>query len=126
MKSKAENLIDQLKKAFERLQEIMKEKENDIIRDSAIHRFEFTFELAWKSLKAYLEEKKGARELYFPKDTFRSAFQAGIIDNDPLWLEMVDTRNETSHIYNEAMAEKVYKKLPAYLPLLRKLIKGIG
>lgn len=125
MKSKAENLISQLKKAFERFKEIMKEKENDIVRDSAIQRFEFTFELAWKSLKAYLEEKKGARDLYFPKDTFRSAFQAGIIDNDPLWLEMVDTRNQTSHIYNEAMAEKVYKKLPAYLPLFEKLIKEL-
>jgi len=125
MKNKFDNLFDQLKRAFVKLQEILNEKESEIIRDSAIQRFEFTFELAWKTLKVYLEEKKGAKELYFPKDTFRSAFQAGIIDDNPVWLEMVDTRNETSHIYNEAMAEKVYKRLPSFLPPFKKLLDSI-
>ena len=125
MKSKLENLKSQLKKAFPRFQEIMHEEKNDIVRDSAIHRFEFTCELAWKTMKAYLEEK-GGKSLYFPKDIIRSAFQARIIGNDPKWLDMVDTRNMTSHVYNEDMAEKIYAELPPYLPLIKKLIKDLG
>lgn len=125
MNSKLENLKNHLKKAFTRFQEIMLEKKSEIVRDSAIQRFEFTSELVWKTLKACLEEK-GARGLYFPKDIIRSAFQARIIDDDPQWLAMVDTRNLTSHIYNENMAEKAYKELPAYLPLIKKLIENLG
>jgi len=121
MSSKYENIRKQYKRSVQKLQEVMLEKETEIIRDSAIQRFEFTFELAWKTLKAYLEENKGERELFFPKDTFRSAFQAGIIDNDPLWLEMVDLRNQTSHVYNEEMANKVYKRINAFLPKYKKL-----
>lgn len=126
MKSKFETLYDQLKNASERFEEVMQEKKNAFIRDSAIQRFEFTSELAWKALKAYLEEKKGAKDLHFPKDTIRSAFQAGLIEDDPKWLEMVDTRNMTSHLYKEAMAEKVYKLLPAYVPLIKKLVDNLA
>ena len=125
MSNKYENLKIQLKNAFIRLQEVMSEKKNDIVRDSAIQRFEFTFELAWKTLKVYLEEKKGAHDLYFPKDTFRSAFQAGLINDDPGWLEMVDTRNKTSHLYNEKMADEIYKLLPGYLPMIKRLIEAM-
>lgn len=125
MNSKYESLKGQLKKAFARFEEVMHEKRTDIVRDSAIQRFEFTFELAWKTLKAYLEEKMGERDLYFPKETFRSAFRARLIADDPTWLDMADTRNMTSHIYNEAMAEKVYEDLPQYLPLIKKLIEEL-
>ena len=124
MKSKLDNLINQLKNAFERFQDVMRQKENEYIRDSAIQRFEFTFELAWKTMKAYLDEK-GAKDLQFPRDVIRSAYQARIIENDPKWLDMIETRNQTSHIYNENMAEKVYKQLPAYIPLFQKLINEL-
>jgi nucleotidyltransferase substrate binding protein (TIGR01987 family) len=126
MSSKYEELLKQLNDAILRFDEIMREKKSIIVRDSAIQRFEFTFELSWKALRTYLIEKKGARDLHFPKDTFKSAFQAGIIENDPAWLEMVDTRNATSHMYKESMAEEVYNKLPKYLPLLKKLAAGLS
>lgn len=77
-------------------------------------------------MKAYLEETKSAREIYFPKDAIRSTFQAGVIENDPTWLDMADTRNMTSHIYSENMAEKVYQELPAYVPLIKKLVEDLG
>jgi nucleotidyltransferase substrate binding protein (TIGR01987 family) len=121
MNGKFENLLYQFIKASKRFEEILAEEKSDIVRDSAIQRFEFTSELSWKLLKAYLEEK-GGKDLYFPKDVIRGAFQAGVIKNDPRWLDMVDTRNQTSHIYNEAMAEKVYRQLPQYLPLFKALV----
>lgn len=125
MSSKREELVRQLTGAAERFEEVLKKAKNDIVRDSAIQRFEFTYELAWKAMKAYLEEK-GVKELYSPKDVIKGAYQNKIIDNDPVWLEMVDTRNMTSHIYKEEMAEKVYAKLPSYLPLIKKLINQLS
>jgi len=125
MKSKLGNLTGQLKDALKRYSEVMRLEKSDVVRDSAIQRFEFTYELSWKTLKAYLEEK-GLKELYAPKEVIRSAFQAGLISNDTTWLDMVETRNETSHIYNEDMAEKVYNKLSAYLPLIEKLLQKLS
>jgi nucleotidyltransferase substrate binding protein (TIGR01987 family) len=125
MKNKLGNSVGQLKKAFKKFQEILAMAKNDVVRDSAIQRFEFTYELAWKTMKNYLEEK-GVKDIYSPKDAIRGAFQVKLIDNDPKWLDMVETRNETAHIYNEEMAEKVYGKLPKYPPLIEKLIKDLG
>ena len=120
MSSKLESLTSQLKSAVARFTAVMQKEEDEYIRDSAIQRFEFTFELAWKTLRAYLGEK-GVR-VDTPRDTFKEAFQIGMIDDDPGWLEMIKTRNMTSHIYNEKMAEGVYAVLPAYLPLFKKLV----
>lgn len=125
MRTKLQNLVEDLKKAAKKFEEILDEEKSEIVRDSSIQRFEFTCELAWKTMKAYLEEK-GGKNLYFPKDVIKSAFQAGIIDNDPAWLDMIDTRNKTSHLYKESMAEEVYSELQAYLPLIKKLVKEIG
>src|SRR3989338_11028900 len=124
MSSKLESLIKDLRNALGKFEQVMKKEENEYIRDSAIKRFEFTYELAWKALRAYLKEK-GVR-VYTPRDTIREAFQAGLIDNNPNWMRMVDTRNATSHIYNEAMAEEVYKTLPVYLPLIKSLVGKLG
>ncbi|MFH1362096.1 MAG: nucleotidyltransferase substrate binding protein [bacterium] len=121
MSDKLNNLKDQLKNACARFGEILKEKKNDIVRDSAIQRFEFTYELAWKTLQAYLKEK-GVR-VYTPRDAIKEAFQVGLIEDDPNWLRMIDTRNATSHLYNEAMADNVYGQLPAYYPLIKKLVE---
>jgi len=124
MRTKLQNLIEELTRASKRFEEIVREKKNEIVRDSAIQRFEFTYELAWKTLKAALEEK-GVKELYSPRDVFKAAFQNGIIENDPTWLDMIDTRNMTSHLYKESMADDVYVKLPGYLKLFKKLVKKL-
>jgi len=124
MKSKLESLLSQLKNAYARFKEVMEKEKTDIVRDSAIQRFEFTFELAWKTMKAYVEEK-GARVL-FPKDAIKEAFRARIISDGDGWLDMLETRNMTSHIYGEVMAEKVYTRLKNYLPLIESLIKELS
>ncbi len=124
MKDKLENLIAQLKKAWLRFDDVMKKKKDEYIRDSAIQRFEFTFELSWKTMKAYVGEK--GLKVFSPKDAIRGAFQLGLLANDPTWLDMTDTRNLTSHIYNEAMAEGIYEKLPAYVPLIKALVEKLA
>lgn len=71
-----------------------------------IQAFEFTHELAWKTLKDFLEER-GVQDLYGSKDTTRVAFKAGLIENGEAWMNMIQSRNLTSHTYEEATAAEI-------------------
>lgn len=104
-------LKKQYQKAVKRLDEILKKEKNDINRDSAIKRFEFTFDLSWKVIKAYLEEEKGITCIS-PKECFREGYRTGLIDYDELWLKITDWRNEAVHTYSEKFANALYAKLP--------------
>ncbi|OGP10098.1 MAG: nucleotidyltransferase [Deltaproteobacteria bacterium RIFCSPLOWO2_12_FULL_43_16] len=127
MNSKLQSLLQQFERAVGKLSDVLGQKQDEYIRDSAIQRFEFTFELAWKTLKAFLEEQ--GITVYSPRDSLRSAFQIGLIGEDPDWLGMIELRNLTSHTYNEAIAEEIYRALPKiltlYMDLLAKLKKKI-
>ena len=81
-----------------------------IVRDSAIQRFEISFELCWKFLKTYLEEQHNP-SCSSARTRFRSAFRHGVIDNDPFWIDLTVLRNYTVHIYNEQLADYVYSRL---------------
>lgn len=125
MRDKLDNLIGQFGDAVLGFGRVLKQDKNEYIRDSAIQRFEFSFELGWKALKSFLEVEKGIR-VYSPRDAIKEAFRVGLIDDDPTWLKMMETRNLTSHVYNEGMAETIYNSLPQYLGLLEKLAKELG
>ena len=71
-----------------------------------IQAFEFTHELAWSTLKDFLEER-GVQDLYGSRDTTREAFKTGLIDNGEVWMDMIRSRNLTSHTYEEATAAKI-------------------
>ena len=124
MKSKYQAQKEQLKEAFSRFEEVMGKPKDAIVRDAAIQRFEFTFELLWKTLKSHLRSR-GAEEITFPKDILKEAFRAGLIDEEERWFDMLDTRNMTSHIYCEKMADEAYSKFSGYLDLIGKLINNL-
>jgi len=109
-----ENAIDRLNEGIEKY-----DYENDLLRDGLIQRFEFTFELAWKTLKAIFEDE-GLIGLNSPKMVLREAFSAGIILNDELWLSMLSDRNATSHIYSEVIAKNIC------LNIVNKYIKALN
>ncbi|HSV86084.1 MAG TPA: nucleotidyltransferase substrate binding protein [Levilinea sp.] len=71
-----------------------------------IQAFEFTHELAWNTLKDFLQSR-GVQALYGSKDTTRAAFRAGLIENGEAWMEMIASRNLTTHTYNEETAAKI-------------------
>jgi nucleotidyltransferase substrate binding protein (TIGR01987 family) len=71
-----------------------------------IQAFEFTHELAWNVLKDFLEER-GVQHLYGSRDTTREAFKAGLIENGEAWMSMIQSRNLTSHTYDEAVAAAI-------------------
>ncbi len=124
--SKLSNLLQELEKAVNRFEEVLSLEKNDVVRDSAILRFEFTLDLSWKTVKAFLEEHEGVL-CHSPKDCFRKAFQEGTIDYDDFWIELIDIRNELAHTYNDALSQSVYDQFPKALQhfkiLLQKLIK---
>lgn len=116
-------VFEDFEKSIKRLDEVLKLKKTKIIRDSAIKRFELCFDLAWKSSKVYAKSK--GVECYSPKDCFKEAFQLKLIDYDEKWLDMVDNRNLTTHLYEEKQADKVFLKLPKYLELFQKLFSEL-
>lgn len=105
-------------KAITRLEEALALPKNDIVRDSAIQRFEISFELCWKLLKAYLEEEHNV-SCTSPRACFRAAFKHGALADDPFWIELTVLRNYTVHTYNEERAEYVYSRLPETLSRFR-------
>jgi nucleotidyltransferase substrate binding protein (TIGR01987 family) len=82
------------------------EYNDDLLRDGLIQRFEFTFELAWKTLKEIFDDE-GLVGLNSPKSVLREAFSARFIVDEELWLSMLKDRNSTTHIYNEEIAKKI-------------------
>jgi nucleotidyltransferase substrate binding protein (TIGR01987 family) len=75
-----------------------------------IQAFEFTHELAWNTLKDFLEER-GVTNLYGSKDTTRQAFKAGLIEDGESWMKMIESRNLTTHTYNQSLADEISRKI---------------
>ena len=71
-----------------------------------IHEFEYTHELAWNTLKDFLEAR-GAAEIFGSRDTTRAAFTAGLIDQGEVWMQMIQSRNQSTHTYNEEMMTQI-------------------
>lgn len=72
-----------------------------------IQSFEYTHELAWNLLKDYLAEVGGTTELLGSKDTTREAFKRGLIEDGETWMNMIRSRNLTSHVYDQATARAI-------------------
>ena len=117
--------LDQLKRATNRLDEVLSLAKTDVVRDSAIQRFEFCLDLSWKTLQTYLRDEKGVVS-NSPKDTFREAFQNKLIKYSEDWIKLVDLRNETVHTYDETTAENVYRELPSALERFREILAALA
>ncbi|MCC5935139.1 MAG: nucleotidyltransferase substrate binding protein [Balneolales bacterium] len=99
------------------------ESENldEIVREAIIRRFVNTHELAWKLMKAYLEYQ-GVFNLMGSANATREAFAAGLIEDGELWMDMIKSRNLSSHTYDEANAQGLFEEiLNAYLPAFQAL-----
>ncbi len=79
---------------------------SELEEQGLIKAFEYTYELAWTTLKDYLEYQ-GCTDITGSRDTIREAFAAGLIANGEQWMEMLASRNKTSHIYNMEIAREI-------------------
>ncbi len=76
-------------------------------KQGVIQAFEFTFELSWKVLKDFLLFHGSDDTLYGSRDTFKKAFELGIIQDGDTWMKMIKSRNLTSHIYDEKVIDEI-------------------
>ena len=72
----------------------------DLEQQGLVQAFEFTHELAWNTLKDFLESR-GANGLFGSRDVTREAFANGLIENGDAWMNMIRHRNQSTHTYNE-------------------------
>lgn len=115
--------------AVERLQEALAEYSAhgfSSMRDGVIQRFEFCVELAWKALREYLIHQ-GYCEINSPKAVMKQAYADGILPDEGAWLQLIQDRNLTSHIYDEATADKIYHNIAdRYCAMLDGLAKQLS
>lgn len=83
---------------------------NELEEQGLIHVFEFTHELAWKVMKDYFEYQ-GNTSITGSRDACREAFQVGLIQQGEIWMEMIASRNMSSHTYNLETAEEIRDKI---------------
>lgn len=79
---------------------------NELEQQGLIQSFEYTYELAWNTLKDYFEDQ-GETNIHGSRDAFRLAFKRGLIEDGETWMDMIESRTLTSHTYNEDVAEKI-------------------
>lgn len=95
-------------------------------RDGVIQRFEFCAELAWKTTREYLCQQ-GYVEINSPKAVMKQAYSDGLIDDEHSWIELLNARNLTSHIYDENTAGEIFESIKTtFFPLLVELNRKLS
>lgn len=117
--------LTELSLAFSRLKEAVPTVSNQLEKDGTIQRFEFVFELVWKTLKDYAEDQ-GRMDAASPRDAFRVAADLGIIEDPLPWFEFLKFRNEATHLYNEKKADDVFVQIPAFVSAVALLVAKIS
>jgi len=109
-------------KALSHLDVALQLKDPDILQKAGIIQFfEMSYELAWNTIKDYLE-MQGFFDVKSPRDAFKKAFEIGLIEDGHSWMDLLLDRNLTSHAYDEEKATEVEKLIhQKYYPLLHQL-----
>lgn len=83
---------------------------SDLEKEGIIQRFEYTHELAWNVMKDYLEYQ-GNSSIGGSRDATREAFKINLLKDGEAWMDMIKSRNQTTHTYNEETAEEIFEKI---------------
>ena len=115
-----------LKKAYKNLQTAAEKASlSQLEQEGLIHRFEYTYELSWNTIKDLLEYQ-GFSGITGSRDAFRIAFERGLIKNGDLWMGMILSRQKTSHMYDEEEANEIAEIIiDTYIPKFKELIKQL-
>lgn len=115
-----------LTKAFLFLKAALDQKSlNPLERTGVIQAYEFTFELAWNTLKDYLGSQ--GVEASFPREVIKKAFQYALIDDGDLWMDMLEKRNLMAHSYDEERALTALDLIRnRYAPQFERLMALLG
>jgi nucleotidyltransferase substrate binding protein (TIGR01987 family) len=117
-----EQRFSNYRKALAQMQKFIDKGDlSDLEKQGLVKAFEYTYELAWNTIKDFLEFK-GQTDIYGSRDATRKAFGLGIIEDGESWMDMLTSRNRTSHTYNEEVAEEICQAVfNVYFPLFMQL-----
>jgi nucleotidyltransferase substrate binding protein (TIGR01987 family) len=102
-----EQRFSNYQKALQQLKEVVAlDNPNKFEEQGLVKAFEFTYELSWSTLKDFFEYQ-GISEIVGSRDAFRRAFSEGIVSDGAVWMRMIESRNKTSHTYNETTARDI-------------------
>ena len=125
MKEEVKYAVDKFEDAFNKLKQGIIQAKDELDKDGVIQRFEFTFELLWKTLKIFLANE--GIECKTPRGCLRQAFRIGLIEDEEKFLDMLEDRNKTSHIYNKETSEKIFERIKTeYIPCLKEVLDKLS
>lgn len=107
---KFENFTKAIRRLEEAVSALRDSPANTLYQDAVIQRFEFTFELCWKTLQAYMQEQ-GVLDINSPRSALREAYSMKLIEKEEVWIELLTDRNMTSHVYDENTAAEISKRI---------------
>ncbi len=118
--------FDNYKKAFGQLEEFVSKLElNKFEKQGLIQCFEYTFELAWKTIKDYLEEQ--GFTITSPRNAIQTAFQIQLISDGHTWIDALEKRNLMAHTYDEDKATEAETLIRSnYFGILQNLFKQLS
>lgn len=121
--------LDNYQKAMESLTSAVTLSESrplsDLEKQGLIQAFEFTHELAWNVLKDYFNYQ-GTQGITGSRDATREAFSKGLIEDGDGWMAMIQSRNKTSHTYNQVVANEIVEAITSkYFTLLKALLQKL-
>ena len=122
--------VEKLRQAVKYIKDKFEEEDEDIdqaesvldevLKEGLIQRFEYTHELAWNVMKDYAEYQ-GNANIRGSRDATREAFKMQLLSDGEVWMDMIKSRNESSHTYNEATADEIFHKIiEEYYPAFEK------
>lgn len=118
--------FDNFKRAYTLLREAIEIKQErpltQLEQEGVIQRFEYTIELAWKTMKDYLEFQNVVLSQITPRTVMKEAFAAQLIQEGQVWQDALDARNKMSYVYDFKQFESVINNIEAhYLPVIETL-----
>lgn len=114
--------LDNYIKALTTLDEAMKRPPASLLeRDGILQRFEYCLEISWNSAKRVLEYQE--IKVDTPRNIFREMAKIGWINNPEQWIEYLEARNKTSHLYHEEVANELFAIVPSFLKSSHALLK---
>ncbi len=124
MNQRKKFILDNFKSAVINLKEGVEAAEDELDIDGAIKRFELCYELSWKLIKEYLSDK--GLIVNNPRDSFKAAYQNELIDNEEVWLKMIEDRNILVHTYNFEQSRETFSNIKEeYIKSFEHLLKKI-
>lgn len=124
MKKELDYALTKLENAFIKLKEGSRDANEELEMDGVIQRFEFTFELLWKTLKIFLLDS--GVEAKSPKDSLKEGFKIGWLKDEQVFLNMLEDRNKTSHLYDKDTSEAILERIKNnYVPAIGAILSEL-